>query len=163
MEEVEPAIAPEHYRTTMGHFCTGVTIVTAMAPDGPAGFTCQSFSSLSLDPPTVLVCPQKASSSWPRIEAAGHFVVNVLAEPQEEICRSFARSGADKFAGVGWRPAPATGAPMLRDCLAWIECRLDSVLDGGDHLIAVGRVLELEVGEGKPLLFYRGGFGRFDV
>jgi flavin reductase (DIM6/NTAB) family NADH-FMN oxidoreductase RutF len=162
MTDAEPVIGQEHYRATLGHFCTGVTIVTAVGADGPAGFTCQSFSSLSLDPPTVLVCPQKASSSWPRIEAAGHFCVNVLDEGQEELCRAFAKSGADKFSGVGWTPA-GTGSPILTGVLAWMDCRLDSVLDGGDHLIAIGRVLELKVANpGKPLLFYRGGFGRFE-
>ena len=162
----DPVISTEHYRATVGHFCSGVTIVTAVGDDGPAGFTCQSFTSLSLDPPLVLMCPGKGSSSWPKIEAAGSFCVNVLAEDQEELCRTFATSGADKFSGVGWTPGPRTGAPVLTDSLAWIECRLESTLDGGDHLIAIGRVLDLKVTDGhatKPLLFFRGGFGRFDV
>ena len=163
MTNPEPVIATEHYRATMGHFCTGVTIVTAMAADGPAGFTCQSFHGLSIDPPTVLICPQKTSTTWPKIEAAGHFCVNVLAEDQEELCLSFAKSGAERYAGVGWTPAAATGAPLLNGVLAAIDCRLDSVLDAGDHVIVIGRILELRVNQGKPLLFYRGGFGRFDV
>jgi 3-hydroxy-9,10-secoandrosta-1,3,5(10)-triene-9,17-dione monooxygenase reductase component len=157
------AISPEHYRATLGHFCTGVTIITAAGDDGPAGFTCQSFSALSLDPPLILICPGRGSTSWPKVEAAGAFVVNVLAEDQEDLCRGFAMKGVDKFAGVGWSPAAASGAPIIHDCLAWIECRLDGVLDGGDHVIAVGRVLEMQATTGRPLLFYRGGYGRFEV
>lgn len=158
-----PHVAPEHYRAILGHFCSGVTIVTAEGADGPVGFTCQSFSALSLDPPLVLVCPGKGSSSWPRIEAAGSFCVNVLAADQEEVGRGFAMRGADKFAGVGWKAGPFTGAPVIEGSLAWIECSLQSVLDGGDHVIAVGRVLDLGAVDAKPLLFFRGGYGRFEV
>jgi len=160
---VDPHIAPEHYRATLGHFCSGVTIVTAVGPDGPAGMTCQSFCAVSLDPPLILVCPGKSSSSWPRIEATGVFAVNVLAEDQEELCRSFAAKGGDKFAGVGWSPGPFSGAPVLAGALAWVECRLEQLHDAGDHVIAVGRVLDLQSREGRPLLFFRGGYGRFEV
>jgi 3-hydroxy-9,10-secoandrosta-1,3,5(10)-triene-9,17-dione monooxygenase reductase component len=160
---VDPHISPEHYRATLGHFCSGVTIVTAVAPEGPAGMTCQSFCALSLEPPLILVCPGKTSSSWPRIEASGTFAVNVLADDQEELCRGFAAKGGDKFAGVGWSPGPFSGAPVLAGALAWLECRLEQLHDAGDHLIAVGRVLDLQAREGRPLLFFRGGYGRFDV
>ena len=125
----DPVISAEHYRATLGHFCSGVTVVTASGGDGPAGMTCQSFCSLSLDPPLILVCPGKGSSSWPRIEPVGSFAVNVLAEDQEELCRSFAASGTDKFAGVGWSPGPITGAPLITGSLAWIECRLETLHD----------------------------------
>jgi flavin reductase (DIM6/NTAB) family NADH-FMN oxidoreductase RutF len=159
-----PVIAAERFRAVLGHFCTGVTIVTATDADGPVGFTAQSFAALSLDPPLTLVCPGKSSTSWPRIEAAGSFCVNVLSEDQEELCRTFAVTGGDKFAGVGYEPGPVTGFPLLTGALAWIECRLEAVYDGGDHAIAVGRVLDLGVHhDGRPLLFYRGGFGRFEV
>jgi len=160
---VDPHISPEHYRATLGHFCSGVTIVTAVSADGPAGMTCQSFCALSLDPPLILVCPGKTSSSWPRIESSGTFAVNVLADDQEELCRGFATKGGDKFAGVGWSPGPFSGAPVLTGALAWLECRLEQLHDAGDHLIAVGRVLDLQAREGRPLLFFRGGYGRFDV
>lgn len=163
MTPSEPLISPEHFRAVLGHFCTGVTVVTALDDAEPVGFTAQSFSSLSLDPPLVVVCPGKGSTSWPRIEAAGSFCVNVLSEEQEELCRGFAMRGADKFAGIGYSPAPRTGAPVLTGALAWVDCRLETIHDGGDHLIVVGRVLDLGVHEGKPLLFYRGGFGRFEV
>lgn len=157
-------ISSDHYRAVMGHFCTGITVITANDVDGPVGFTAQSFTSLSLDPPLVLVCPARTSSTWPRIEAAGEFCVNVLAEDQEEICRGFATRGADKFAGVGYSAAPVTHAPLLDRALAWIDCRLEEVHDGGDHHIVVGRVLDLGIAEkGRPLLFYRGGYGRFEI
>lgn len=160
-----PPIPPERFRAVLGHFCTGITIVTARDSDGPIGMTAQSFAALSLDPPLVLVCPGKASSSWPRIEATGSFCVNVLGEHQEELCRGFAMSGVDKFAGVGYRPSPHSSSPLLADTLAWIDCRLDAIYEGGDHVIAVGRVLDLGLEDegGKPLLFYRGGYGRFEA
>jgi flavin reductase (DIM6/NTAB) family NADH-FMN oxidoreductase RutF len=151
-------------RQIMGHFATGVTIITALDGDEPVGLTAQSFTSLSLDPPLILFCPGKTSTTWPRIERAGSFTVNILGQAQEAICRTFAASGADKFAGVEWTPSDVTGAPVLDDVLAWVDCRLESQHDAGDHLIVIGRVVDLSVEEeGKPLLFYRGGFGTFEV
>ena len=153
-----------HLRQVMGHFATGVVIITAMDGNDPAGFTAQTFQSLSLDPPLVLFCAGKTSSTWPRIQKAGTFCVNILAADQEAMCRNFAASGTDKFRGVGWVPAPRTGAPLLRDVLAWIEGKIIAEHDGGDHVVVIGRVLDLHVEhEGRPLLFYRGGFGRFEV
>jgi 3-hydroxy-9,10-secoandrosta-1,3,5(10)-triene-9,17-dione monooxygenase reductase component len=151
------------FRQVLGHFCTGVTVVTGLDGDEPMGFTAQSFSSVSLDPPLVLVCPAKSSSSWPRIRAGGAFCVNVLAEDQEAVCRAFATRGGDKFREIGWTPAPGTGSPVLTGALAWIDCRLEDEHDAGDHVIAVGRVLDMGVpAESRPLLFYRGGYGRFE-
>ena len=151
-------------RQVMGHFATGVTIVTAMDGDEPVGLTAQSFTSLSLDPPLILFAPGKTSSTWPRIEKAGCFTVNILGEAQEAVCRTFAVSGGDKFADVMWTPAEISGSPLLDDVLAWVDCTLESELDGGDHVIVVGRVVDLSMEqEGKPLLFYRGGFGTFEA
>lgn len=151
------------FRTVLGHFCSGITVVTAVDGGVPVGLTCQSFSSVSLDPPLVLFVPSKAASSWPRIRQAGHFCANVLGEAQEELGRRFAIKGADKFAGVGWRPGPS-GAPVLDGCLAYVDCSLEAVHDGGDHDIVVGRVLDLAVTtEGGPLLYFRGGYGRFVI
>lgn len=158
-----PTFDSAQLKQVMGHFCTGVTIITAVDGDDPVGFTAQTFQSLSLDPPLVMFSPQKTSSSWPRIQRAKAFCVNILSEDQEALCRSFAASGADKYRGVGWRPGPATGAPVLQDVLAWVEGRIVAEHDGGDHLIVVGSVLDLHLEhEGRPLLFYRGGFGRFE-
>lgn len=152
------------FRQVLGHFATGITVVTAADVDGPVGFTCQSFSSLSLDPPLVVFAAAEDSSSWPRIRAAGHFAVNILSDDQEDVCRRFATRGVEKFAGQGWSPAPATGSPILDGVLAWIDATIEAEHQGGDHLLVVGRVHGLEiVHEGKPLLFFRGGYGRFEV
>ncbi|GGT21342.1 hypothetical protein GCM10010271_25740 [Streptomyces kurssanovii] len=152
------------FRRVLGHFASGVTVVTAAGEDGPAGFACQSFASLSLDPPLVVFMAGRTSTTWPRIARAGGFCVNILGEDQGELCRGFAVSGADKFAGVAYRPAPVTGAPLLDGAPAWIDCTVQAVHTGGDHLLVVGRVVALDAQEdGAPLLFHRGRFGRFDV
>jgi 3-hydroxy-9,10-secoandrosta-1,3,5(10)-triene-9,17-dione monooxygenase reductase component len=158
-----PTIDGAHFRTVLGHFCSGITIITGIDAGEPIGLTCQSFTSLSLDPPLVGFAPAKSSSSWPRIEPSGAFCVNVLSDDQEDLCRVFATKGADKFRGVGWRPGE-TGSPIIHDSLAWIDCRIDIVHDAGDHTIVVGRVVDLNAShKDKPLLFYRGGYGRFEA
>lgn len=167
-------VDPGEFRRVLGHFASGVTIVTAHDPDGtggtagPAGFACQSFASLSLDPPLVTFMVARTSTTWPRIARAGAFCVNILGAEQGALCRSFAVSGADKFAGVSHTPAPATGSPLLDSVPAWVDCRIQAVHTGGDHLIVVGRVEALgaadEGGDGNgngPLLFHQGAFGRF--
>jgi len=153
------------FRQVLGHFGTGVTVITALDGDEALGFTAQSFTSVSLDPPLISVCPSRRSVTWPRMERAGAFCANVLASDQEDVARAFAIRDADRFAGVGWSPAPATGSPVLAGVLAWVDCRLEAVHEAGDHLIAVGRVVGLGLGTDDggraPLLFYRGGYGRF--
>jgi 3-hydroxy-9,10-secoandrosta-1,3,5(10)-triene-9,17-dione monooxygenase reductase component len=153
------------YRQVLGHFPTGVTVITAVGPDGsPVGLAIGSFTSVSLDPPLVAFCPDRKSSTWPKIREAGVFCVNVLAEDQEQLCRVFATKSDDKFQGVGWRTG-GSGSPVLNDVLAWIDCDIEAVHDAGDHEIVVGRVRELEVereGGVGPLVFYRGGYGRFE-
>jgi flavin reductase (DIM6/NTAB) family NADH-FMN oxidoreductase RutF len=159
-----PSIDSARYRQVLGHFATGITIVTAIDNGEPVGLTAQSFTAVSLDPPLVAFFPGKSSTSYPGIQRAGVFCVNVLAEDQEALCRAFAVSGGDKFSGVGYKPAAGTGSPVLADALAWVDCRIEAEHDAGDHLITVGRVLDLEVSrEAKPLMFYRGGFGRFEA
>lgn len=155
-----PSTDPTTMRSVLGHFPSGVTIVTGVVDGEPAGFTCQSFSSLSLDPPLVLILPGRNSSSWPKIESTGRFCVNVLAEDQGELSTQFAKSGTDKFAGVEWSPAPASGSPILAGATAWIDCTLDASHDGGDHLIVVGAVQALETAELPPLVFHRGAYAR---
>jgi 3-hydroxy-9,10-secoandrosta-1,3,5(10)-triene-9,17-dione monooxygenase reductase component len=143
------------YRQVMGHFPTGVVVV---ASPGPVGTAIGSFSSLSLDPPLVLFSITKTSSSWPKIRETGVFCVSVLAEDQEHVSRAFAQSGADKFAGLGYKPM-ASGAPRIDDCLAWMDCDITDVFEGGDHDIVVGSVREMGIErEAKPLLFFRGGY-----
>ncbi|MFF9041199.1 flavin reductase family protein [Streptomyces sp. NPDC014892] len=161
-------VDPHEFRRVLGNFATGVTVVTAPTIEGeqaPAGFACQSFSALSLDPPLVVFMVGRTSTTWPRIARAGVFCVNVLGADQGELCRRFAVSGADKFAGVAHTPAPATGSPRLTGAAAWIDCTIHAVHPGGDHLIVVGRVeaLGTDTDATPPLLFHRGRFGELTV
>lgn len=158
MTRTPAGLDSREFRRVFGHFCTGVTIVTTTDEDGPAGFACQAFAPLSLDPPLVLFCPQAGSDTWRRIRASGLFCVNVLGEGHGELSRAFGVRGADRFAGVPWTPSPA-GAPILADALTWAECRLEAVHPGGDHEIVVGRVLTLGECRGDgPLLFFKGRY-----
>ena len=150
------------FREVLGHFATGITIVTATDEGEPVGFSCQSFAALSLDPPRVILAPAKSSTSWPRIARAGSFCVNILGEHQEAICRAFAVSGGDKFDGVDWTPG-VTGSPLIDGSLATVECTLGAIYEGGDHELVTGHVVDMEIGKGSPLLFYRSGFGRFEA
>jgi flavin reductase (DIM6/NTAB) family NADH-FMN oxidoreductase RutF len=152
-------VDPRVLRDVLGHFASGVTVVTAVTDDGPIGFTCQSFSSLSLDPPLVVFAPSRASRTWPRLRRIGRFCINVLAEGQDDVSQNFARSAADKFAGVPWTPS-AHGCPVLDGVVAWIDGELTAEYDGGDHTLAVSRVLDLGAEPGRsPLLFHRGAYG----
>lgn len=148
------------FRTVLGHFASGVVLVTGAHDGHPAGLTCQSFFSLSLDPPLIAFAPSKKSTSWPRVSSSGSVCVNILSADQESLARTFAQTGADKFAGVGWSPA-ANGAPRLHGALAWLDCDIEDSHEAGDHWLVVARVTDLETGHGDPLLFYRGGFGNF--
>ncbi|MCZ2402310.1 flavin reductase family protein [Paenarthrobacter sp. Z7-10] len=146
-------------REVLGRFASGIAVVTAIGRSGPIGFTCQSFASLSLNPPLVSFSPSRSSSTWPRIREAESFCINVLSHEHESISNAFARSGSDKFANVGWTPAPS-GAPILDGVIAWADCTLWAEYDGGDHTIVSARVHSLaEGGDSPPLLFYRGGYG----
>ena len=157
------AVDPGTMRDVLGHFASGVTVVTAQGDDGPIGFTCRSFSSLSLDPPLVAIAPARTSRTWPRLRELGRFCVNVLAEDQTALSARFARSTADKFAGVAWRPSPQ-GQPVLDDVVAWIDCELWAEYDGGDHTLVAARVLDLGADPGRrPLLFHRGAYGLLEA
>ena len=157
--ETPPVVDPHAMREGLGHFASGVTVVTAVTEDGPIGFTCQSFSSLSLDPPLVAFAPARTSQTWPRVQEIGRFCVNVLAEGQDDLSQRFARSGDDKFEGVSWLPSPH-GHPVLEGVVAWIDAELWAEYDGGDHTIVVARVLDLGADpERRPLLYHRGAYG----
>jgi flavin reductase (DIM6/NTAB) family NADH-FMN oxidoreductase RutF len=158
----EELLVPDdkQFRSVLGHFATGVTIITAMDRDEPVGMAANSFTSLSLDPPLILFCVAHTSSTWPRIEAAGTFAVNILGEEGEALCQLFATKGADRFASTPWRVG-VSGAPVLEEAIAYLDCRFEAEYPGGDHKIIVGRVLDLDMREGaRPLLFYRGGYER---
>jgi 3-hydroxy-9,10-secoandrosta-1,3,5(10)-triene-9,17-dione monooxygenase reductase component len=154
-----PIVDPRVMRDVLGHFASGVTVVTAVTDEGAIGFTCQSFSSLSLDPPLVAFGPARTSRTWSRLREIGRFCVNVLAEGQDAVSQNFARSGVDRFAGVHWTPSPH-GNPVLEGVVAWIDAELWAEYDGGDHTIAVARVLDLGAHpDRRPLLFHRGSYG----
>ncbi|WP_021591391.1 MULTISPECIES: flavin reductase family protein [Actinomadura] len=158
-----PVVSSELYRHVLGHFVTGVTVVTAMHADGPVGFTCQSFGALSMDPPLILLCAGRSSTSWPKIAASGRFAVNLLADDQIAEGRRFAVSGGDKFGGVPWAAGRLSGAPMLSGVLGWLECELVSVQEAGDHWLVVARVLDLAaVPDRQPLTFFRGTLAGLD-
>jgi flavin reductase (DIM6/NTAB) family NADH-FMN oxidoreductase RutF/DNA-binding IclR family transcriptional regulator len=150
------------FRETLGHYPTGVAVVTAIAEDGsPTGMVVGSFTSVSLDPPLVAFMPTKDSGSWARISTARRWCVNVLAADQEDVCRQFASRIPDKFDGISWTPAPG-GSPVLDGVVAWIECDPHQVVEGGDHWIVLGAVSDLAVRRRTlPLLFFQGGYGRF--
>jgi 3-hydroxy-9,10-secoandrosta-1,3,5(10)-triene-9,17-dione monooxygenase reductase component len=149
------------FRTALGHFCSGIVIVTAMQDGEPVGMTCQSFSSASLDPPLVMFLPARTSTTYPRLRAAGRVCINLLADAQHGTSSQFAASGSDKWSGVAWEPGD-NGAPRLDGALSWIEATLTDEHPAGDHVIALAAVTRLTtVQPAAPLLYYRGGYGRF--
>jgi flavin reductase (DIM6/NTAB) family NADH-FMN oxidoreductase RutF len=147
------------FRSALGHFAAGVTVVTAKVEDKIGGITVTAFSSLSLEPPLVLICIDKKARMHDRLPVGGHFAVNMLAEDQELVSREFASGKANPFHEIGYREG-ATGAPLIQGAIATIECQTVDRLSGGDHTIVVGQVEITHVHEGKPLLYFRGGYGR---
>lgn len=156
------ALDPARYRQVMGQYPTGIAMVTAMSHDGsPVGMIVGTFASVSLDPPLVSFMPTRTSTTWPQIEAAGSFCVNVLTVAQEPVCRAFRAEGVDRFAGEPWRTG-ATGSPILERSAAWIDCEIVNVLDAGDHVIVLGAVVEMDAPNTElPMLFFQGGYGSF--
>jgi flavin reductase (DIM6/NTAB) family NADH-FMN oxidoreductase RutF len=145
-------------RRAMGQFATGVTVITTVTGERePTGCTVSAFSSLSLDPPLVLVCIDRRRAMHQHLTAAPGFAVNVLRADQRELAVRFAGHGGDRFAGLRTTPG-RHGIPLIDDAIAYIQCDLHSVLDGGDHAIVVGRVRELATHEGDPLLYAQGAF-----
>ena len=146
------------FRQLLGRFATGVTVLTVSAPDGrPHGMTASSLTSVSLEPPLVLVCVDHAARMHPLIVSAERFVVNVLAAGQEELSRRFADPHDDRFDGVRYRATP-DGTVYLDGVLAHIECRRETLHEAGDHTIVVGRVVGGGAREGEPLVYFRGGY-----
>jgi flavin reductase (DIM6/NTAB) family NADH-FMN oxidoreductase RutF len=162
VEEPMSALSAAEFRHAIGHFATGVTVITSVDADGsPVGTTASAVSSLSLDPPLVLACFDLASLTLSAIRDHGAFVINVLAEPQRHLSANFARRGlAAAWDGVEHRPGP-TGSPRLEGSLAALECTVEYSLPGGDHEIIVGRVHSVETsgGAAAPLLYWRGSYG----
>ncbi|GAB6984873.1 flavin reductase family protein [Nocardioides pyridinolyticus] len=165
-DDPEHVAAARRFRDVLGRFASGVTVVTGMSGGEPAGMTCQSFSSVSLEPPLVMFIPAKSSRAWPLIQRSGRFCVNFLAADQAELSNTMASRGLDKFADVKWTPSRETGSPMLDGALAQVDCSIQAVHEAGDHYLVVGRVLDLiahDEGEQEPLLFYRGEYRSTDA
>lgn len=156
------AIDSRHFRKVLGNFPTGVVAITSReASDEPIAMIVGSFTSVSLKPPLVSFLADISSYTQARIRAAGRFCANVLASDQEKLCRQMAKSGGKKFDGIRWTESPS-GNPVLEGVIAWIDCRVSSVIELGDHYLIVGHVEELHVMSDKtPLVFLRGGFGDF--
>lgn len=152
---------PRAFRDVLGQLPTGVVVVTALTEEGPVGMSCNSFTSVSIAPPLVSFCPALTSTTWPLIERAGRFCVNVLSSPQSDVCGLMSRKDIDRFASTPWHPRP--GGPGLDGARAWIDCEIESLHAAGDHLICVGAVLALEAApdEAEPLVFWRGAYGSF--
>jgi len=151
-------VRPEEFRSALSTYATGVTVVTAVGQQGPSGATANAVTSLSLDPPMMLACLDRGSRTLTSVRAQGRFGVNALAAGQGELARRFSAkdSAPDKWAGVEW--SERQGLPRLAGALVWVACELRDLIDGGDHLILTGNVLEAETIEGQPLLFHRGDY-----
>lgn len=147
------------FRDVLGRYASGVTVVTTVSDGVPAGMTCQSFTSVSLDPPLVAFLPTKQSRAFASIQRAGAFCVNFLAADQEQVSNQFAASGDDKFAGVSWTPSEKTGSPLLAGIVGHVDCTVHTVHEAGDHFLVIGKVVDLAAGDAEdPLLYYRGGY-----
>ncbi|OYU34515.1 flavin reductase family protein [Novosphingobium sp. PASSN1] len=160
--DIQTVIEPGHFRSVLGHYPTGVCVITGADEDGTAaGLVVGSFTSVSLDPPLVAFFPDRSSSSWPRLRGSGYFCVNVLADDQIDLCRRFAARGGDKFEGIPYRLS-RRGIPLLGGVVAHIECAIADEIDAGDHTIVLGLVEALAVERAAgPLLFLKGTYGAF--
>jgi 3-hydroxy-9,10-secoandrosta-1,3,5(10)-triene-9,17-dione monooxygenase reductase component len=157
--EQVPAPTPTELRRAMGTFASGVTVVTGMDGDEAVGFACQSFASVSLEPPLVLFCADHRGKAWPRIRTSGRFTVNVLGEEQHEVCGRFGSARGAKYDGLDW-DVSRWGTPALPDVLLRVHCEVHDVHVAGDHDVVIGRVLEVEnCGDARPMIFFRGRFG----
>ena len=146
-----------HFKEVLGHYASGLVVVSALTPEGPAGFTCQSFGSLSLEPPLVTFAAATTGNSWRLVRRSTTVGISVLAADQETLARRFATTGVDKFEGVAWEGGPE-GAPLLGGALAHIEGRVASISTHGDHDVAVVEVTFVAAGAGRPLIYFRSGF-----
>jgi flavin reductase (DIM6/NTAB) family NADH-FMN oxidoreductase RutF len=146
-----------HCKEVLGHYVTGIVVVTATTPEGPAGFTCQTFGSLSIDSALVFFAATSTSPSWQRVRQVGVVGINILRDDQESLARGFAVSGVDKFAGVPWIAAP-NGSPFLEGSLAYLEGTIREVTNHGDHDIIVAELDFASTEPGGPLVYYRGGY-----
>jgi flavin reductase (DIM6/NTAB) family NADH-FMN oxidoreductase RutF len=155
-------VSPDEFRSALGRFPSGVTVVTTTAADGSdQGMTVSAFSSVSLEPPLVLICIEKTASAYEALTHAAGFVVNILSATQEQIARRFSIVDIDRFQGVGYSRSQS-GFAVLDDVLAVIECNTRAMHDAGDHTIIVGEVEATRAESGTPLLYYRGGYAQLE-
>jgi len=154
------AIEPLRLREALGHYASGITVITSHLDDQPIGFTCQSFHSVSISPPLVSFSVMRTSASYPGIRQAGRFAVNILSGEQVGISNQFARRGADKWHGVHWQPSPL-GNPVIAGSLHWLDCAIHAEYPVGDHLIVIGEVKALDLQQAnsaQPLLYFKGQY-----
>jgi flavin reductase (DIM6/NTAB) family NADH-FMN oxidoreductase RutF len=149
---------PAQFRQLLGRFATGVTVLTVVTSDGrQLGMTANSLASVSLHPPLISLCVDREAEMHDAILTTREFMVNVLSSPQEALARRFADKHEDRFDGIGYHLSPA-GLIMLDGALAYIECQRHAEFPAGDHTLILGRVVGGSTGEGRPLLYYRGGY-----
>ncbi len=149
-----------NFREALGHYASGITVIASHIDDEPIGFTCQSFYSVSMNPPLVSFSVMSNSASYPRIRQAGRFVVNILSGEQIKISNQFARRGTDKWHGIEWQKSPL-GNPIITGSLHWLDCEIHAEHAAGDHLIVVGEVKALnphEAAAAQPLLYFKGQY-----
>ncbi|MQT88056.1 flavin reductase [Pseudomonas nabeulensis] len=154
------AIEPLRFREVLGHYASGLTVITSCIDDDPVGFTCQSFYSVSVNPPLVSFSVMSGSGSYPRIREAGRFAVNILSGEQVGISNQFAQRGADKWHGVEWQDSPL-GNPLIAGSLHWLDCEIHAEHAAGDHLIVIGEVKALNLEQtdiAQPLLYFKGEY-----
>jgi len=153
-------IEPSSFRTALGHYASGITVITSQIDGEPIGFTCQSFYSVSMHPPLISFSVMTSSASYPKIRQAGRFVVNILSDEQINISNQFAQRGTDKWQGVEWQESPL-GNPIIVGSLLWLDCEIYAEHTAGDHLIVIGEVKSLNAHNAaatKPLLYFKGSY-----
>ena len=159
----ERSVDVHELRRALGTFATGVTVVTTLDVEGaPRGFTANSFTSVSLEPALILVCLAKSAASCPVFEKAESYSVNILAEDQRDVSALFSSPGGDRFAAVDWSTR-ATGCPVIDGVVAWLDCRMHEIVDAGDHLILIGRVVDFGYSASRPLGYCRGAYVAFGL
>lgn len=160
MSRQSTAIEPLHFRQALGHYASGITVITSSIDGEPIGFTCQSFYSVSMSPPLVSFSVMSNSASYPQIRTAGRFAVNILSGEQVSVSDQFARRGTDKWRGIEWQPSPL-GNPIIAGSLHWLDCEIHAEHVAGDHLIVIGEVKALNLQEAtarQPLLYFKGQY-----
>lgn len=160
MSLTNTVIDPLRFREALGHYASGITVITSLLDNEPVGFTCQSFYSVSMEPPLVSFSVMASSYSYPKIRRAGRFAVNILSGEQVGISNQFARRGVDKWQGIDWQVSPL-GNPVIAGCLYWLDCEIEAEHTAGDHMIVIGEVkaiIEKKTARISPLLYYKGQY-----